>query len=88
MRKFEFTLENGQKMTVNPPSVRLYYKKYASAKSDNALFEAMAEICNNNEEKIPVTVDYILDNFTVTDFQRFTTDFQKWINDTKDADPN
>lgn len=88
MRKFEFSLENGQKLTVNPPSVRLYYRKYASAKSDIALFEAIAEICNNNDEKIPVNVDYLLDNFTVVDLQRFTTDFPKWINDTRDSDPN
>lgn len=88
MRKFEIFLENGQKLTVNPPSVRLYYKKYASAKSDIALFEAIAEICNNNDEKIPVNVDYLLDNFTVIDLQRFTADFPKWINDTRDSDPN
>ncbi len=88
MRKFEFSLENGQKLTVNPPSVRLYYKKYASAKSDTALFEAIAEICDNNDEKIPVNTDYLLDNFTVTDLQRFTADFPKWINDTRDSDPN
>ena len=88
MRKFEFLLENGQKLTVNPPSVRLYYKKYASAKSDNALFEAIAEICNNNDEKVPVNVDYLLDNFTVTDLQRFTANFPAWINGEKDNDPN
>lgn len=72
MRKFEFSLDSGQTLTINPPSARLYYRKYVSAKSDNALFEAIAEICNNNDEKIPVTVDYVLDSFSVIDLQRFT----------------
>lgn len=88
MRKFRFALDNGQTLTINPPSVRLYYKKYTSAKSDNDLFGAIAEICNNNTEKIPVTADWLLDNFTVTDLQRFTANFPAWINDEKDNDPN
>lgn len=88
MRKLKFTLDNGTILTINPPSARLYYKKYAVAKSDNALFEAIAEICHNNDEKIPVTVDYLLDNFTVVDLQRFTAEFPKWINETRDSDPN
>lgn len=88
MRKFKFTLDNGTTLTINPPSTRLYYKKYAIAKNDNALFEAIAEICNNNDEKIPITADYLLDNFTVVDLQRFTAEFPKWINETRDSDPN
>ncbi|MDE5557454.1 MAG: hypothetical protein K2J32_07145 [Ruminococcus sp.] len=88
MRKFKFTLDNGTTLTVNPPLARLYYKKYAIAKNDNALFEAIAEICNNNDEKIPITADYLLDNFTVIDLQRFTAEFPKWINETHDSDPN
>lgn len=88
MRKFKFFLENGQKLTINPPSARLYYKKYALAKSDTALFETIAEICNNNDEKIPVTVDYILDGFSVVDLQRFTAEFPKWVSNTRDSDPN
>ena len=88
MRKFRFSLDNGTTLTINPPLARLYYKKYAIAKNDNALFEAIAEICNNNNEKIPFTVDYLLDNFTVVDLQRFTAKFSKWINETRDSDPN
>lgn len=88
MRKFRFTLDSGQTLTINPPSVRLYYKKYASAKNDFAMFEAIAEICSNNDEKIPVTVDYLLDNFTVVDLQKFTADFPKWLNGEKENDPN
>lgn len=88
MRKFKFSLDNGEILTIAPPSVRLYYRKYASAKNDNALFEAIAEICNNNDEKIPITVDWLLDSFTVTDLQRFTAEFPKWINETRNSDPN
>lgn len=88
MRKFKFTMESGQILTINPPSVRLYYKKYASAKNDATLFEAIAEICNNNDEKIPITIDWVLDSFTVTDLQRFTAEFPKWINGERDSDPN
>lgn len=88
MRKFIFKLDSGQTLTINPPSARLYYRKYASAKNDNELFEAIAEICNNNNEKIPVTVNYILDDFSVVDLQRFTAEFPKWINETRDSDPN
>lgn len=88
MRKFKFTMESGQTLTIHSPSVRLYYKKYALAKSDVALFEAIAEICNNNDEKVSVNVDYLLDNFSVTDLQRFTAEFPKWINGERDSDPN
>lgn len=88
MRKFKFTLDNGTTLTVNPPSVRLWYGKYVTAKTDNAVFEAIAEICNNNDEKIPVTVDYLLDEFTVNDLQRFTTAFPAWLNAERDNDPN
>ncbi|MCM1315756.1 MAG: hypothetical protein NC205_00835 [Prevotella sp.] len=88
MRKFKFPLDNGTTLTINPPSARLYYKKYAVAKTDNALFEAIAEICNNNDEKITITVDYLLENFSVFDLQRFTAEFPKWINSEKDSDPN
>ena len=88
MRKFKFCLENGQKLTINPPSVRLYYSSYATAKSDSDLFKSIAEICNNNDEKIPVTTDYLLDNFTVVDLQRFTAEFPKWVSNTRDSDPN
>ena len=88
MRKFRFSLDNGTILTINPPYARLYYRKYAVAKSDNALFEAIAEICNNNDEKIPVTVDYLLDIFSVFDLQRFTAEFSEWINSERDNDPN
>lgn len=88
MRKFKFYLDNGTILTINPPSVRLYYKKYAAARNDSAMFEAISEICNNNDEKIAVTTDYLLDNFTVVDLQRFTADFPKWLNGEKENDPN
>ncbi|MDE6833185.1 MAG: hypothetical protein K2J39_02895 [Ruminococcus sp.] len=88
MRTFNFSLDNGTNLTINPPSPRLYYKKYAVAKNDNALFEAIAEICNNNVEKIPVTVGDVLDSFSVFDIQRFTTEFPKWINGERENDPN
>lgn len=88
MKKFEFPLDNGQKLTINPPSARLYYKKYAVAKNDSALFEAIAEICNNNDEKVKITVDSLLDIFSVFDLQRFTAEFTKWINSERDNDPN
>lgn len=88
MYKFKFITESGQTLNINPPSVRLYYHKYANAKSDSQLFQAIAEICNNNDEKIPVTVDYLLDSFTVVDLQRFTAEFPKWINGVRDGDPN
>ena len=88
MRKFKFNLDNCTTLTINPPSARLYYKQYAVAKTEIAIFEAIAEICNNNEDKIPVTVDYILDNFSVFDLQRFTAEFPKWINSERDNDPN
>lgn len=87
MQKFKFMLDNGTTLTINPPSVRLY-QKYAGAKSETVLFGIIAEICNNNDEKIPVTVDYLLDNFTITDIHRFTAEFPKWISDTHDSDPN
>ncbi len=87
MRKFRFTLDNGTKLTINPPSNRLF-EKYSNAKNDRQVFEAMAEICNNNDEKVPVTLDYVLDECSIFDSHRFTAEFPKWINDTRDSDPN
>lgn len=87
MRKFRFTTEFGQTLTINPPSVRLY-TKYAVAKNDSQLFEVIAEVCNNNDEKVPVTVDYVLDSFTIIDVHRFTAEFPKWIAETRENDPN
>lgn len=88
MKKFKFALDNGTILTINPPSTRLYYHTYAAAKSDDDLFRAIAEICNNNDEKITITVDYILDNFTITDTSRFTTGFPRWIANERESDPN
>lgn len=88
MRKFRFTLDSGQVLTINPPSNRLYYLKYSVAKNDLQLFEAIAEICNNNNEKIPVTTDYVLDSFTICDLQRFTKEFPEWLFKVRDNDPN
>ncbi|MCM1508301.1 MAG: hypothetical protein NC177_14405 [Ruminococcus flavefaciens] len=88
MQKFKFTTGYGQTLTINPPSARLYYRKYALAKTETETFEAIAEVCNNNDEKIPVTVDYLLDNFTAVDLQRFTANFPQWIANARDSDPN
>lgn len=87
MRKFIFPLDNGTTLTINPPSVRLL-SRWETAKTSEENFSAIAEICNNNDEKIPVTVDYVLDGFSIFDFKRFTADFPKWINSEKDSDPN
>lgn len=88
MHTFDFQLENGTKLEINPPSVRTYYLKFCRAESDEKLFEAVAEICNNNTENIRIDVDYVLDNFKVTDFNRFTKDLTEWVKNTRENDPN
>ena len=88
MRKFNFTLDNGTVLTISPPTVRTYYKGFVSAKTDGQLFSAVAEICNKNDENISVDCDFVLNNFTVDDFNRFVRNFSDWINSEKNSDPN
>ncbi len=88
MRQFIFTLDNGTKLSINPPSNRLYYKDFLTAKNDNQLFESIAKICNNNSENIKIDTDYVLDEFSVLDFNRFVKNFPEWVNQEKNNDPN
>ena len=88
MYTFGFQLDNGTKLEINPPSVRTYYLKFCRAESDEKLFEAVAEICNDNKEKIKINVDYVLDNFKVTDFNRFTKSLTEWVKVTRENNPN
>ena len=88
MRQFIFTLDNGTKLSVNPPSNRLYFKDFLTAKDDNQLFESIAKICSNNSENIKIDTDYVLDEFSVLDFNRFVKNFPEWVNQEKNNDPN
>lgn len=88
MRKFSFKLDSGLTLTIKPPTVRQYYKGLVRAKNDLELFNAVAEICNNNDENIRINQEYVIDNFTVDDFHRFIKELPEWIEKTRNSDPN
>ena len=88
MRRFILKLDNGVKLTIKPPTLRMYYKGLLNAKTDPQLFAAIADICNVNDENIPVSEEYVVDNFNVDDFSRFMKDFPAWISRERDSDPN
>lgn len=88
MRRFIFKLDNGTTLTIQPPTLRMYYKELLTAKNDPQLFNAVANICNRNDDNITVTEEYIIDNFTVDDFSRFMKELPQWINSERKSDPN
>lgn len=88
MRRFKLTLDNGTELTIKPPTLRMYYKELLKPKNDPQLFNAVAEICNRNDEGIRITEEYVIDNFTTDDLDRFMHDFPKWVKNERSADPN
>lgn len=88
MRRFEFILDNGTKLTIQPPTLRMYYKELLTAQNDPQLFQAVADICNRNDEKIPVNQEFVIDNFTTDDFTRFMKELPAWINNERNSNPN
>ena len=88
MRRFNFKLDNGTQLTIKPPTLRAYYKGFLNAKTDPQLFNAIAEICTQNEENIKVTEEYVIDNFNVDDLSRFVRELPAWISSERKTDPN
>lgn len=88
MRKFDYTLDNGTKLTVHQPTVRMWYEGYMKAKTDEEVFRSVAEICNRNDEGISIDADYVRDQFTIDDFKTFVSDFPKWVENIHETDPN
>ena len=88
MRRFEFILDNGTKLTIQPPTLRMYYKELLTAQNDPQLFQAVADICNRNDENIPVNQEFVIDNFTTDDFSRFMKELPAWINNERHSNPN
>lgn len=88
MRRFNFTLDNGTALTIKPPTLRMYYKELKTAKTDPQLFNAIAHICDRNDEDIRITEEYVIDNFTVDDLRRFMKELPEWIAGEREADPN
>lgn len=88
MRRFSFKLDNGTILTIKPPTLRMYYKGLLTAKNDPQLFNAIADICNRNEENIPVSEEYVIDSFTTDDLTRFMKQLPAWINSERNSDPN
>lgn len=88
MRRFNFTLDNGTALTIKPPTVRMYYKELLNAKNDPQLFNAVANICNRNDENISITEEYVVDNFTTDDLDRFMRELPAWVKSERSADPN
>ncbi len=88
MRNFEFTLDNGTQLNIKPPTLRMYYKQLLTATNDMQLFNAVANICNRNYNDIEVTEEYVIDNFTTDDLNRFMVELPAWIGAERQADPN
>lgn len=88
MRRFVFALDNGTVLNIKPPTLRMYYKELLTAKNDPELFNAVANICNRNDDNISVTEEYVIDNFTVDDLSRFMKELPAWISNERKSDPN
>ena len=88
MRKYDLKLDNGTRLTVHQPTVRMWYDGYRNARTDEAVYKAIADICSRNDEGIAVEPDYIKDNFTMDDFKRFASEFPKWIENELSTNPN
>lgn len=88
MRKYDLKLDNGTQLTVHQPTVRMWYEGYRTAKTDEAVYKAIADICNRNDEGINIDADYVCDQFTMDDFKRFAREFPKWIENEHETDPN
>ena len=80
MRIYDFELERGGKISLKPPTVRAY-NNLMSAKSDDEIIEAIAQITENDR-------DYIENNFTYDDLRKFIMDFPLWVHNIKKSDPN
>jgi hypothetical protein len=66
----------------------MYYKGLLNAKNDPQLFGSVAEICTRNDENINITEEYVIDNFTVDDLNRFMKELPAWVSAERKADPN
>ena len=88
MRRFDLMLDNGTRLTIKPPTLRMYYKELLTAKNDPQLFNAVADICNRNDENVPITPEYVIDNFTTDDLSRFMRELPAWISSERTSDPN
>ncbi|NLT08215.1 MAG: hypothetical protein GXY08_01760 [Ruminococcus sp.] len=88
MRRFKFTLDNGTRLTIKPPTLRQYYKGLMIAKTDPQLFRSIAEICNANDEGIPITEEYVIDNFNTDDLSNFLRELPAWVKEERASDPN
>lgn len=80
MRIYDFELERGCKIAVKPPTVRAY-NNLMSAKSDDEIIDAIAQITEKDR-------DYIENNFTHEDLRKFIMDFPLWVHNIKKSDPN
>lgn len=88
MRRFTLSLDNGTVLNIKPPTLRMYYKGLLTAKNDPQLFRSVAEICSRNDENKAISEEYIIDNFTTDDLNRFMKEFPEWVKGEREADPN
>ena len=81
---------SGEKQIVNvyQPKLGLFRKFKNVSKEDNFqavddMVEILSEALSRNAEKVPVTVDFLLNNFDESDLSLLFNDYFGWIDDLK-----
>lgn len=92
IKDFGITLEDGLKLTLNPPKMKVLRKLMASAKkltagddqevSDDELdtiMEVVAMMLNSNQEGKKISVEYVEENFDISQLISFVQHYMEWI---------
>ena len=79
-RTFEFALDNGTKITVSSPTLRMWHN-FLESQKDSEIVGSISDIIGEN-------ADYIENNFTIDDLRRFIAEFPAWVNGEKQSNPN
>lgn len=87
MRKFSFTLPDGTKINVHPPTVRQYYIEYQRAENVPEMCKAIVGIISRNDEDLTFSAEDIMKNFRTEDLAVFMVEFPAWIKNEKESDP-
>ena len=70
-----------KEINVLPPKMRVVnkWKELKAETSEEEIYSIIAETLSNNVEKQDITVDYLLDNLDISDFQDLTADITNFM---------
>lgn len=88
MKRFIFINSEGKGLTILPPSVKVYFIEFLGAGSYGELLNAIAAIASKNEERIPVDINTVLTLFSISEIERFRTEFKEWVQQVRSSDPD